>query len=98
MPAEKAAHASSIKHTRERTARERQHLKDLNEELAVASSIEGRIRNEVAASAGGPLPQVPEGEKAALMAMHVGACGQPGCSCSQRQRRLATSSLLRTSF
>lgn len=60
--------ASSIEHVRARTARQRQCLKELNEELAVASSIKRWIKNEVAACAGGPLSQLPEGKNAALMA------------------------------
>jgi hypothetical protein len=61
-----------LENMREKTAQGRQRLKELNEELADADLILRQIeviKEEVAASAGGPIPQLPAGKDAALTAM-----------------------------
>jgi hypothetical protein len=57
---------------------ERQRLKEVKAELADAEFIERRIqeiKDELVASASGPLPQLPNGKRAALMAMGKRADG-----------------------
>jgi hypothetical protein len=64
--------ARSLESMQERIDHERQRLEDLNKELAVAKHLEIQIdalRKKVEARSGGPIPQLPAGKNAALMAM-----------------------------
>jgi hypothetical protein len=72
------ARASTLENIQEETARKRQRLEEVNKELAQAAHLErqiGVMREKVEASAGGPLPRLPEGKNAALMAMGKKADG-----------------------
>lgn len=77
--ADQEARAESLENIRARTAQEKQRLEEVRRELRQAEVLEEQIqavRDEVAASAGGPIPKLPAGKNAALMALGKSADGR----------------------
>lgn len=76
--ADEKARVEGLENIRARTVQEKQRLEQVRRELRQAEVLEEQIqviKDEVAASAGGPIPKLPAGKNAALMALGKAADG-----------------------